>query len=297
MEARPGGDVFGSVHDSPTEPEARRRHAPQFTDQDYFLALRKIYCHESMYAQYPSRIPMTVPFISHLRRTLHKELLLDIEDRTRAGAIKAFEMVRDRAGLDKRRARELEGQARFRMMEQGFEEVCGLHGGRPLEGGLVPSTDLKVFQPFMRFESEGRGVILGLAAMPDRKSIPVKNKSRLAGVSLNYDLSPRLDLDGTGPKIGDVFALLLVSRDKAKAGRIEEMAIGVIDSKYSTFLFYERLDQFLSVREGTPAARPTEAPVATPAPAARTVTLKKHPKPFVPPEAPKRGDEGETKEK
>ena len=60
----------------------------------------------------------------HLRLTLGKDLLIDLEDRVRAEAVKAFEMIRDHSGLDRKRAREAEGQARFRMWEQGFEEVC-----------------------------------------------------------------------------------------------------------------------------------------------------------------------------
>jgi hypothetical protein len=228
-----------------------------------------------------------------LREVLSKDLLLDLEDRSRAEAVKAFEMVRDRSGLDKKRARELEGQARFRMMEQGFEDVCKLHGGRPLDGGVIPHTELKVFQPFQRFDVEGQGIILGLAAMPEPKTLPPKNKSRLAGVSLNYDLLPRLDFDGRGPKIGDIFALLLISRHRETAGRIEEVAVGVVDSKYESFLFYEPLDKFLQGFGEAAADRPM--PSTPPeAPPAAAVVLRKVVKTFVPPEAPKREEEGGT---
>ena len=172
-------------------------------------------------------------------------------------------------------------------MEQGYEEVCALHGGKLLDGGVVPATELKVFQPFMRFEVEERGVILGLAAMPDRRVVPVKNKSRQAGVTINYALSPRLDLDGSGPKIGDVFGLLLVSRHREKAGMIDEIAVGVIDAGYSSFLFYEPLEEFLSGHGDAPPVEPAKPePAETPKPAVR---LKKGVKPFIPPEAPARG--------
>jgi hypothetical protein len=222
-----------------------------------------------------------------LRRALNKELLLDLEDRIKAEAAKAFEMVRDRSGLDKRRARELEGQARFRMMEQGYEVICAMHGGSLLDGGVIPNTELKIFQPFMRFEVKGRGVILALAAMPEPKAIPLKNKSRGAGVSLNFYLSPRLDLDGTGPKIGDVFVVLLVSRDRETAGKIEEIAVGVIDSAYSTFLFYEPLETFIANQSSDALAAPLTKPAIKAEP---KVKLKKQPKRFTPPEAPKHDD-------
>ena len=69
-------------------------------------------------------------------------------------------------------------------MEQAFEEVCGLHGGKLLDGGVVPLTDLKVFQPFNRFEFEGQNFILGLASIPEPDALPSKNMSRSAAVSI-----------------------------------------------------------------------------------------------------------------
>ena len=223
---------------------------------------------------------MTNEIKRRLPSSFFKDIFIDLEDRCRAEALKAFEMVRDHANLDKKRSRELEGQARFRMMEKGFQEVCELHGGQLIANGLIPSTDLKVFQPFMRFEVEGQGIILGLAAMAEPHALPVKNKSRLAGVTLNYHLQTRLDFDGTGPKVGDIFVLFLVSRDHEKAGRLEEIAVGVINSKYDQFLYYEPLDKYL---EGY-ADKPAPAPVV---PENRTIGLRLKPqsRPFVPPES------------
>lgn len=212
---------------------------------------------------------------------LFKDVFLDLDDRCRAEALKAFEMIRDHARLDRKRSRELEGQARFRMMEQGFQEVCELHGGQLIEDGLIPSTELKVFQPFMRFDVHGQGVILGLAAMAAPGELPVKNKSRLAGVTLNYKLQSTLDLDGTGPKVGDVFVLFLVSRDRQKAGRLEEVAVGVVNSKYDQFLFYESLEKYL---EGH--ADDTSPSPITPESGSAGLRLKMQVSPFVPPEAP-----------
>src|SRR5690606_16318327 len=106
-----------------------------------------------------------------------------------------------------------------------------------------------------------QGVIFGMAAMPEPKTIPSKNKSRIAGVSLNYYLTPRLDFDTVEPKIGDIFVLLLVSRNRERAGQIEEIAIGIIDSKYENFLFYEPLDKFLSDYIEKPVA-PSPTPLS-----------------------------------
>jgi len=79
--------------------------------------------------------------------------------------------------------------------------------------------------------------------------------------------------------------LLLVARDRQKAGQIEEVAIGVIDSEYESFLFYETLDNFLGGEEETPG------PTVPPPPEPPAPKLKKNVTPFVPPE--KRNDEEE----
>ena len=184
--------------------------------------------------------------------------------------------------MNSTRLRRVEGQARFPVMEQAFEEVCALHGGKLLDGGVIPLTDLKVFQPFNRFEFEGKGFILGLASIPEAQALPGKNMSRGAAVSLNYYLQTRLDFDGSGPKIGDMFVLLLVSRDRRAAGQIEEIAIGIIDSEYQSYLHYEPLQSFLSGHaDGSVSPGPSPTP-----PMSSTVRLKKGVTPYVPPEVP-----------
>jgi hypothetical protein len=210
--------------------------------------------------------------------SLFKGLLLDLEDRSRAETLKAHKMIHDHAGLDHRRARLVEGIARYNMMEKGFQEVCELHGGFLLPDRIIPTTDLKIFQPFLRFQHEGKGIILGLAAIPEPRALPAKNMSRKAGVTLNYGLSPRLDFDGKGSKIGDIFVLFLVSRDPRRTGAIEELAIGVIDSSYEQYLFYEPLDAYL---EGY-----ADAPEPTPSSdgGGAEVRLKAAITPYVPPE-------------
>lgn len=238
---------------------------------------------------------MTDEIKRRLPPRMFKDVFLDLEDRCRAEALKAFEMVRDHANLDRKRSRELEGQARFRMMEKGFQEVCELHGGQLIANGVIPSIELKVFQPFMRFEVDGQGIILGLAAMADSRTLPVKNKSRMAGVALNYHLQPTLDLDGTGPKSGDIFVLFLVSRDRKKAGLLDEIAVGIVNSKYEQFLYYETLDKYLEGHADTPppAPTPTDPPDAGPS----GLRLRPHTGPYVPPEAPAEGEDTSDKKK
>jgi len=109
----------------------------------------------------------------------------------------------------------------------------------------MPGTDLRFFQPFMRFGGAEPGVVLALASMPYPKEKPVKNQSRLSGVSLNRYLTPELDLGQESPQPGDVFVLFLVARDPAQAGKIEEIALGVIDAEYNAFLSYEIVEDFL----------------------------------------------------
>lgn len=213
-------------------------------------------------------------------RTLSRDLLIDLFDTAAARARQAHELIRDNTDLIGRHARGLEGQARFRLMEKGFQDVCELHGAVRLDGDVIPGTELRYYQPFMRFGGDQSGVLLGLASMPGPKEIPIKNQSRLAGVTLNYRLAPRLDLEGSGgsAKPGDIFVLFLFARDPSQGGRLQEVAIGVVDAEYQSFLVYESLEVLM----GAYSPPPTE-PELGPGSGA-LVTLKKTPKTFRPPE-------------
>lgn len=219
-----------------------------------------------------------------VRRTIldavPKDLLLDLEDRLRAEALKANDVVRRELALNPKRSREAEGQIRFRLQEQGYEEVVQLHGGHLLTDGVMVGTNLKVFQPFARFIGPKTGVILGFASMPERKKIPPRNMSRAAGVTLNVSLQTSLFSDDRSPQPTDIFALFLTARDRERAGMIEEIAIGVIGSDYKDFIFYESLEKFLG-GYGVPEA-PTEP--KSPADGGSIVKLRQARKLFIPPE-------------
>lgn len=214
--------------------------------------------------------------------TLSRDLLIDLLDTAAARARQAHELIRDNTDLTGRSARGLEGQARFRLMEKGFQDTCELHGGMRLEGDVIPGTDLRYYQPFMRFGADQPGVLLGLASMPAPAELPTKNRSRLAGVTLNYHLTPRLDLEGDGrtAKPGDIFVLFLFARDPSQGGRLEEVAIGVIDTEYQGFLAYETVEAFMGAY-APPSTETEPTPESQP-----LVTLKKTPKAFKPPEQP-----------
>lgn len=218
--------------------------------------------------------------------TLPRDLLIDLLDTAVARARQAHELIRDNTDLTGRSARGLEGQARFRLMEKGFQDTCELHGGTRLDGEVIPGTNLRYYQPFMRFGGDQPGVLLGLASMPEPKELPTKNQSRLAGVTLNYHLTPRLDLEGDGKaaKPGDIFVLFLFARDPSQGGRVQEVAIGVIDTEYKGFLAYKTVEMFMEAY----APSPTEVePVPESQP---LVTLKRKPKAFRPPEQPDSDD-------
>lgn len=211
-----------------------------------------------------------------------KDLLLDLEDRLRAEALKANDVVRRELSLNPKRSREAEGQIRFRLQEQGYEEVVQLHGGHLLTDGVMVGTNLKVFQPFARFVGPRIGVILGFASMSERKKIPPKNMSRAAGVTLNVSLQSNLFSDDKSPQPTDIFALFLTARDRERAGMIEEIAVGVIGSDYKDFVFYESLEKFLGgygSQTQTPPANPRD-----PQGGDSVVKLREARKLFVPPE-------------
>jgi hypothetical protein len=189
---------------------------------------------------------------SAILQALPKELLLDLEDRLRAAALKAADVVRTALPLNAKRSREAEGQIRFRLQEQSYEEVVQQHGGYLLDDGIMWGTDLKVFQPFARFPGPEVGIILGFASMAEPRKMPPKNQSRAAGVTLNVTLQPSL-LDGDDcPKATDIFVLFLTARDRQHAGMIEEIAIGVVGADYKDFIYYASLDDFLRGYENVP---------------------------------------------
>lgn len=223
---------------------------------------------------------------------LPRELLIDLLDSAVARARQAYELIRDNTDLTGRVARALEGQARFRLMEKGFQDTCELHGGVRLDGDVIPGTSLRFYQPFIRFGGDRPGVVLGLASMPASAELPTKNCSRLAGVALNYHLTPRLDLDGDGRTVrpGDIFVLFLFARDPSQGGRLEEVAIGVVDAEYRGFLVYEAVEDFLAEYAPPP---PEPAPALDSQPLVR---LKRAPKAFRPPEQPEADDAADGSE-
>lgn len=213
--------------------------------------------------------------------TVPKELWIDLEDRHRAEAFKAHDVVKTNIPLNAKRSREVEGQIRFRLQEQGYEEVVQLHGGHLVENGIMPGTDLRVYQPFARFQGPKVGVILGFAAMPEPRKMPAKNMSRAAGVSLNWHLQPSMFDDPKSVRANDIFVLFLTARDRNKAGMIEEIAVGVIGADYKDFIFYESFEDFLrGYGEGSEAPDGSDSSKGGGA----EVKLRKTRKLFLPPE-------------
>lgn len=229
--------------------------------------------------------------------TLPRDLLIDLFDMVAARALKAFQLVRDGADLDTKRANESTGQLRFRMQEKGFVETCEKHGGIVLADGVIPGVSAKVFQPFARFGGDAPGVVLGLATMPAPRDLPAKNRSRLAGVMLNFNLTARLFRMPGDPQPGDIFVCLLVARDRANPGLVDEIAVGIIDDEYKSYLFYEPIAKFLDGYGDSPGER--EGPEAPPP--APLVSLKRARTRFIPPEQASadeaEGEQGKTDER
>lgn len=224
--------------------------------------------------------------------TLPRDLLIDLADMGITRARQAHDIIKNQTDLTGKRARGAEGQIRFRIMEQGFEQICESHGGTLLEGGIIEGSDTRIFQPFMRFSKNSEpGIILGLASMPSKGEIPVKNMSRSAGVILNYNLVPRLALDEKDPKPGDIFVLFLAARDPAKSGLIEEIAVGIIDAGYQDFLFYETMETFIAryAKPETTSLQHTEKAIQKP-----LVKLKRQAFSYIPPEADGSSEHNET---
>lgn len=227
--------------------------------------------------------------MTDLSNFLPKDLLLDLYDMTVVQALEAHNIIRERTNLKGKGARGAEGQLRFRILEQGFKDICEQYGGVLIEDGLtISDTTYRIHQPFMRFSNASKGVILAFASMPAKKEMPNKNKSREAGVKLNYYVSPRLALDGHDTQPGDIFVLFLAARDSSRAGHIEEVAIGVIESNYESYAFYETIEKFME-RYAKPAEVENESKK-------NLVKLKKAQKTYIPPEAPEEKSDEEKEE-
>lgn len=218
-------------------------------------------------------------------RTIKQPLVIDLIDRLTQEAFRAFEMVKNESGLEGRSARELTGQARFRMMEKGFVDENVKHGGTRLDAEVMPGVGEHVYQPFFIHGSAEDRIVLGLATISEPAKLPTKNRSRGAAVQLNYRILPTLDFDGTSPKPGDIFVLLLVARDPKHGGMINEIAIGVIDALYQQYIVYVPIEKLLALYS---------APTPTSSTPGGGMTLKADPKKFVAPEqgsnSPHRGD-------
>ncbi len=216
--------------------------------------------------------------IDTIVNSLPRDLLIDLSDMAAAKASEAHKIIKNHTELEGKNARGAEGQIRFRTMEHGFQQICEKYGGLLVDGKTFGNANKRIYQPFMRFEkiSDQVGVVIGLSSMPSKRELPTKNKSRLTGVSLNYDLIPRLGLTPNDPKLGDIFVLFLVSRDPKKAGQINEVAIGVIDSEYESYIFYESVEKFM--------ARYTPEEPQDPKAQEPLVKLKKQSTLFIPPE-------------
>ena len=226
-----------------------------------------------------------------LLATLPRDLLIDLVDMTVAEARLAFEVIRDHTPLDGKEGRAAEGQLRFRFLAKAFQRITVQHGGVLIEDGVFGPDKLRSFQTVARFGGDQPGVVLGLASMPAPRDLPNKNQSRLAGVSMNEWINPELDLDGTGEraKVGDLFVLFLFARNRAQAGRVEEMAVGVIGADYGRYLLYLRVEDALAGYAPGPSAG--DGPAHQP-----LVRLKKSRKLFKPPEASDPGDDATGKE-
>lgn len=223
---------------------------------------------------------------SYIRELLPRELLLDLFDMAPAKAQEAHNIIKNHTRLEGKSARGAEGQIRYRITEKDFQDICEKYGGFPLEEPFIPGSKLKFFQPFMRFQKNSKGLILALASMPVRGELPPKNKSRTAGVTINFNWTPRFDFDGRGLKKDDIFLCFLACRDKNKAGHIAEIALGVIDAEYKAYIFYRPIEEFLNSYSSTKKAEPKDGPMGRGEGSdgrKKRVTLKKTKKPFEPP--------------
>lgn len=227
---------------------------------------------------------METSITERLTKLLPRDLFLDLFDMAIAKAHDAHLIIKERTPLTGKSARGAEGQIRYRIVEHCFPEICELHGATRLQGNILSGeSELRFYQPFMRFGGAKDGIVLGLASIPSKRKLPSKNQSRKAGISLNVHLTPRLELDERDPKTGDIFVLFLTARDPSRAGQIAEVAIGIIDSKYENWIFYESIEKLMA-RYSPEQPQPAPSDPTPPKNTSSLVKLKKSSKPYAAPE-------------
>jgi hypothetical protein len=205
---------------------------------------------------------------TELVQRLEQPELLDFIGKARSAASTAAKSATD-VGLTGAWRKRVTGMTHRGLCEDALDQVAKSMDATSFKG-TVPGTEVKVYQQ-VHFV---KGVLLGLASVPEPGELPVRNLTR-SNLAQCINAHWEADLFGkrTAPPEIEVYALLLVCRDRKNLGDLQEVAIAVIAANYDKYLHYERLESFLRRYEPKEEPQPNVTPV-----------MKKSVGTYVPPE-------------
>jgi hypothetical protein len=210
---------------------------------------------------------MPVDVLDQIRRNVPRAFLQDVLDSAPVVLRSAAEWAK-KGDLTPKRSAHVEAFARFQKLEQSFQELGEHHSGECMLGLEIPGTEQIFFQPMERFGS----VIVGISSQPEPGALPTKNKTRGGAASLNLFCTPTLPFGEEFLKEPDLYAAILVSRDKATRGKVRDVEVAVIDATFSRFVVRQPLKDFLASYPDAGSITPPVA--AVPPPKGPLVKLK-----------------------
>jgi len=221
---------------------------------------------------------------SKIRKCIPRDFLIDLLD-DHDTAFRQASLATADLGLEKRRRIRAAGWTRFELLEQGMSNLCDLYGGFALPDGVLPGTELRLFNDCYVFGD----VLLGRASMVEAGSLPKKNLTRSRASTLNrFRQTTFLEPEAsTGAKAPTVFVLILSSRDFSDLSKPGEIAVAVIEDGYNQFSMYQRLEDFIASYDDMTSAddvlgpgQPEAAidPVQLVKPKARPIPFNPYPK-------------------
>lgn len=180
---------------------------------------------------------------SLIRKNVNKDFFIDILD----GGDRAFKSssaATKALGLTPRRRAKASGWLRYELLEQSLSDMTEMHGGIPLLDGVMPGTELRMYNPCYQFEN----VIVSRASISEPGLLPKKNLTRERGTSVNQFQQFPLELRGPLTPKADklIFVLILTARKFGDLSSAEEVAIAVIEDGYTQFSLYEPLETFIA---------------------------------------------------
>ena len=189
--------------------------------------------------------------------SIPREFLLDFYEKTYTTFQKVDNTIRDEYQLKGSDASWASGLLRFINIQADFKLDAPKYEGIDVSKQYVetlPKMD-RIYQPFHLFENKksGPNVLLGFTSLLKSKQIPKYNLSRQTAIKLNKPIAPNPDLFDSSVPIDTtlanetIYVCLCVVRDNRSPASPAEIALGIIDPSYQTYIYYFLLKEILMI--------------------------------------------------